>query len=126
MALYDQNNQPAPTSRKIDSDIRVSTIPDIEVGSMIDITTILGRPAKGIYVDPSPESEVLIVLNSLEQVRSRENIDVVSWVLLPNQGAQIHVDETWVSNSLFPGLMIDSLSYIDDITPDARITIVVY
>lgn len=126
MALYDQNNQPAPTSRKIDTDIRVSTIADIEVGSMIDITTILGRPAKGIFIAPGQESEVLVVLNSLEQVRSRENVDVVSWVLLPNQGAKIHVDETWTSHSLFPGLMIDSFSYIDDITPDARVTIVIY
>ena len=123
MPVYDENNQPNAVNRNIDEEVRIVTISDIEVGSKIDIRRVLGRPARGLYIDPGQDGEVIVVLNSLERdIRSQSN----TWSFSSYQGAQIRITEAWNSNANFPKLLIDSLYYTEDFSSGSSITIVAY
>jgi hypothetical protein len=123
MPVYDESNQPDPVNRNITEETRIVTISDIEVGSKIDISRLLGRPARGLYIDPGQDAEIIVVLNSLER-NLRSSTDV--WNFSDNEGAQIRISDTWNSNSNFPQLLVDSFVFSEDLSAGTSITIVAY
>lgn len=125
MPAYDETNQPDPVSRYITEEARIITISNIDVGSKIDISRLLGRPARGLYIDPGLDTEIVVVLNSLERDRRSSSNN---WNFSSSQGAQIRISDTWNSNTNFPQLLIDSFMFSEDHSPSggSLITIVAY
>jgi hypothetical protein len=127
VTIYNSDNQPPKFNKRVNSNIRVCTISDVEVGSMIDVTSTLGRPGRGIYIIPSDNSEPLIVLNAIQKDMDPHDKSRLTWALSPSQGAQIEIDREWTSGESLPGLEIDSFYYADNkMDLLATITIVIY